>query len=277
MANLKISQLEKAINVNADAYVLVVQNGKNYRMSIKEAIAAHADIKIILITYSELVELRNHDALIQGMQYRIIDYATIISEFNYHSFEYPFDIIVTAISTSKLSSVASALHRDDVSSELDAYDLSAWKLKYSLDNDRTKFTWASPTGKGVIYYLEDEFGNQAPYDFYSISGASEFDPSNISFIPKHLFPWPYTGKSYNNTIRLHRNRSGQLEFPYTYIFFDEDVHNIEVSLNSKGRYVAYNKADLFSTSLFDSEPSNPYVQSNEADGTNKVIYYIGEI
>ena len=44
MANLKISQVEKTTNMDADAYVLVVQNGKNYRMSIKEAIAANVDI-----------------------------------------------------------------------------------------------------------------------------------------------------------------------------------------------------------------------------------------
>ena len=43
MANLKISQVEKTTNMDADAYVLVVQNGKNYRMSIKEAIAANVD------------------------------------------------------------------------------------------------------------------------------------------------------------------------------------------------------------------------------------------
>ena len=43
MANLKISQVEKTTNMDADAYILVVQNGKNYRMSIKEAIAANVD------------------------------------------------------------------------------------------------------------------------------------------------------------------------------------------------------------------------------------------
>ena len=45
MANLKISQIEKTQDMSTDAYVLVVQNGKNYRMSIKEAIAANVDIK----------------------------------------------------------------------------------------------------------------------------------------------------------------------------------------------------------------------------------------
>ena len=44
MSNLKISQLEKITNMDADAYILVVQNGKNYRMSIKEAIAANVDL-----------------------------------------------------------------------------------------------------------------------------------------------------------------------------------------------------------------------------------------
>ena len=50
MANLKISQLEKITNMDADAYILVVQNGKNYRMSIKEAIAANVDIKDVVNT-----------------------------------------------------------------------------------------------------------------------------------------------------------------------------------------------------------------------------------
>ena len=47
--------------------------------------------------------------------------------------------------------------------------LSAWKLKYCLDNDITRFAWADTgSGKGVIYYLEDEFGNLAEYDFKNI-------------------------------------------------------------------------------------------------------------
>ena len=44
MANLKISQVEKTQDMRTDAYVLVVQNGKNYRMSIKEAISANVDL-----------------------------------------------------------------------------------------------------------------------------------------------------------------------------------------------------------------------------------------
>ena len=44
MANLKISQVEKTTNMDADTYVLVVQSGKKYTTSIKEAIDANQTI-----------------------------------------------------------------------------------------------------------------------------------------------------------------------------------------------------------------------------------------
>lgn len=47
-------------------------------------------------------------------------------------------------------------------------NLGAWELKYCLDNDKSLFDWAIPEGKGVIYYMRDEFGNEAPYDFKNV-------------------------------------------------------------------------------------------------------------
>ena len=44
-------------------------------------------------------------------------------------------------------------------------NINAWELKCCLDNDKTLFNWADTNGKGVIYYMKDEFGNEAPYDF----------------------------------------------------------------------------------------------------------------
>jgi hypothetical protein len=32
----------------------------------------------------------------------------------------------------------------------------------------TRFEWATEKGKGVIYYMKDEWGNEAPYDFKNI-------------------------------------------------------------------------------------------------------------
>lgn len=59
-------------------------------------------------------------------------------------------------------------------------NMNAWELKYCLDNDKDLFDWAETDGKGVIYYLKDEFGNEAPYDFknamfrrYQVSTVSD--------------------------------------------------------------------------------------------------------
>lgn len=48
-------------------------------------------------------------------------------------------------------------------------NLSAWKVWYCLDNDKSRFAWAdTTTGKGVIYRLIDEFNNDIKYDFKNI-------------------------------------------------------------------------------------------------------------
>lgn len=288
MPNFKISQLEPVTNMDPDSFVLVVQNGKNYRMSIKEAIAAYVDLspyytkeeteealnsvdtridtleglatfRIIPVSYLDLRRLRNNGDLVPGQQYRITDFATIVNS-QFDSLELPFDIVVTALSSTRLSSSASALHRDIPDDTLKDFDLSSWKLKYSLDNDTDKFNWASEDGKGVIYGMVDEFNNSAPFDFYSIYPEG-----------KPLFPYPFTGSSYNNTIKEDRNEDGQMLLPIVY--FTEDVNNIEVSKNSDGEFVAYNVADLFASELPDNpSPDNPSPYS--AFGT---IYYIGEI
>ena len=44
MSNLKISQLETTTNTKEDAFVLAIQNGKNYKMSIKEATNSYIDL-----------------------------------------------------------------------------------------------------------------------------------------------------------------------------------------------------------------------------------------
>ena len=48
-------------------------------------------------------------------------------------------------------------------------DIRSWEIKYCLDNDRLRFNWADTiNGKGVIYYLKDENGNETYYDFKNI-------------------------------------------------------------------------------------------------------------
>lgn len=125
-------------------------------------------VKMIETTWADLKALRDGGNLVPGMQYRITDYQCTTATANTSSAGHQFDIIVVADSESVLNENArAALHAGD------AYfannDLAAWELKYCLDNDTTRFAWADTTnGKGVIYRMVDEFGNDVPYDFKNI-------------------------------------------------------------------------------------------------------------
>ena len=105
--------------------------------------------QLINITYADLRELRDNGNLVPGQQYRITDYICSTSYSNTLSGNHQFDIIVTADSESVLNENARAIHHDG-----DTYftncNLSAWELKYCLDNDSERFDWAQgDTGYGI--------------------------------------------------------------------------------------------------------------------------------
>lgn len=60
-------------------------------------------------------------------------------------------------------------------SYFDKCNLNSWELKYCIDNDTNRFDWADlDNGKGVIYYMKDEWGNECPYDFKNIKFNGKF-------------------------------------------------------------------------------------------------------
>lgn len=122
----------------------------------------------VSITYSELKTLRDGGELITGTLYRITDYECTTVQANTQSAGHQFDIIVRADDESHLNENAYAAHHQG-----DTYfahcKLEAWELKYCLDNDTSRFAWADDTnGKGVVYYMKDEWNNECPYDFKNI-------------------------------------------------------------------------------------------------------------
>lgn len=126
------------------------------------------DNNIQEITWSALKTLRDGGNLTPGQLYRITDYTCTTIQTDTQSAGHLFDIIVLALSGSTLSETAWADHHEG-----DTYfsncRLEAWGLKYCLDNDTTRFMWADTTnGKGVIYWMKDEWGNECPYDFKNI-------------------------------------------------------------------------------------------------------------
>ena len=122
----------------------------------------------VSITYADLYSLRDNVELIPGTFYRITDYQCTTAQENTIAANHSFDIIVQALSNNTLSEVASADHHEG-DTYFANHNLAAWELKYCLDNDATRFKWAdTENGKGVIYYLKDEFNNECPYDFKNI-------------------------------------------------------------------------------------------------------------
>lgn len=124
----------------------------------------------VRVTYSELMTLLQSARLTSGKVYRITDYETVLSSdiTTAQSAGHVFDVLVTAVAENELSEDARAIHHDG-----DTYfggsQLKSWSLKYSLFNDTTRFGWADEVnGKGVIYFMRDEFGNECGYDFKNI-------------------------------------------------------------------------------------------------------------
>ena len=120
------------------------------------------------VTWAELVALRSDRKLTPGAYYRITDYVTTTTQVDTRSAGHAFDIIVRADSENILNENAFAVRHEG-----DTYfaksNLAAWQLKYCLDNDLSRFAWADvEDGKGVIFFMRDEFNNECPYDFKNI-------------------------------------------------------------------------------------------------------------
>ena len=175
------------IHLDGSHYIVGIggYNGNNSQTAgvktLQTVIADKLD-KMININWEALKDKRDAGELIPGQKYRITDYVTIITQINTLSAGDPFDIIVTALDTNKLSEVAAAIqHTNKDSDPFKKCKLNAWKLWYCLDNDSTRFAWATTNGKGVIYRLIDEFNNDVPYDFKNIKFKHPTDTTTYPY------------------------------------------------------------------------------------------------
>ncbi len=126
---------------------------------------------MINTTYDELRTLIDTNSLIPGQQYRITDYITTVREdLDWAiSAQHQFDIIVIADSVNTLNAKARAVRTEEDSYFPEYTRFEVWELMYSIDNNVNLYDWADPeNGKGVIYYMKDEFNNELSYDFKSI-------------------------------------------------------------------------------------------------------------
>lgn len=171
-------------------------------------------MKFIEITYNELVRLRDGHQLIPNKSYRITDYVTTTTQTDTIADDHRFDVIVRAIDEMHLSEEARVCKHDG-EDYFDSVKLYAWKIMYSLDNNKELYKWADPVnGKGVIYNMVDEFNNMCPYDFANIRFKRTkewFDEHNrwceavMGFVPEtdlyfYTFTWVTERKELLNLI-----------------------------------------------------------------------------
>lgn len=132
----------------------------------------------VKVTHAELVELVNRSALIEGQEYEITDYEATAESgarvFGHNG--YVFNIIVKALDQSNISYDARCSFSDRnnrLKNLLHNGNINAWQIKYQLKPDDTYiFDWTDPNGKGTIFWMKDDVGNEAPFDFYNLKYKS---------------------------------------------------------------------------------------------------------
>ena len=187
------------------------------------------------VTYENLVKLVKQSKLRWGMLYRLTNYqATVNSELvnastrlqvvdSGQNTNHGFDIILRATSNNTLNE--NCRFMKSVNSEyFEDCALESWEGKYSLKNDHTRFEWADENGFGVIYYMKDNFGNEAHYDFKNIVFG---DDKLFTFNPRDVVrDGSMTGEAKNNVINPYYDQYNRLNLNNVIFKSDNAIGNI---------------------------------------------------
>ena len=187
------------------------------------------------VTYENLVKLVKQSKLRWGMLYRLTNYqATVNSELvnastrlqvvdSEQNTNNGFDIILRATSNNTLNE--NCRFMKSVNSDyFEDCALESWEGKYSLKNDHTRFEWADENGFGVIYYMKDNFGNEAHYDFKNIVFG---DDKLFTFNPRDVVrDGSMTGEAKNNVINPYYDQYNRLNLNNVIFKSDNAIGNI---------------------------------------------------
>ena len=186
------------------------------------------------VTYENLVKLVKQSKLRWGMLYRLTNYqATVNSELvnastrlqvvdSGQNTNHGFDIILRATSNNTLNENCRFMKSVN-SYYFEDCALESWEGKYSLKNDHTRFEWADENGFGVIYYMKDNFGNEAHYDFKNIVFG---DDKLFTFNPRDVVrDGSMTGEAKNNVINPYYDQYNRLNLNKVIFKSDNAIGN----------------------------------------------------
>ena len=192
--------------LNDDGLKALVKKIKAYIASL---------LPTLSITYAELKALRDAGKLLAGRKYRITDFVTTTTQVDTRSAGHAFDIIVVADDEHTLNENARAiLHNGDT--YFAGCKLGAWELKYCLDNDTHRFAWADATnGKGVVWWMKDEWDNECYYDFKNI----QYKRYKVISVAQNFADSEYVGKYvgiYENIENAGLTTNSEFKWVYTF-------------------------------------------------------------
>ena len=203
------NKIKKIIEDNESATTIAINNLVTRVDQLTDASRNH----IISKTYLELKNLKDASQLVPGQQYMITDYKCTTTQSNTRAQNHTFDIIVTADSANSFLEVARA-SRHNGDTYFRGCNLNAWKIWYCFNNDAGRFAWAddSSAGRGVIYRMIDELGNDCPYDFKNIQYNGSWG------YWAYTFNWIYddsNGTCEDLSVYNHENDEGGYSYAYS--------------------------------------------------------------
>lgn len=136
-----------------------------------------------------------------------------------------FNLTVQAVSSGRLGTIAyPSLH--DYGTSHPTYggyynsnmyfrntDFNKWVIYYDINNDKNKYEWASDQSTGVIFYMKDEFGNKACFDFknFKIKVLRGYEGDTFIYEHRYLFDgWQILADmriAYSDSIRYNIDMS----------------------------------------------------------------------
>lgn len=259
----------------------VLDNLRTEVSALNEYFDTEGDSHIICsITYEKLCELQKKELLRWGITYRLVNYQATINPNVKGSTRLNvkesgadtnngFDIYLKATSNKTLNE--NAICRISPNSNyFEDESVSSWVVKYSLENDENRFEWANPNGFGVIYYMKDFYGNEAPYDFKNILIHKTIDGTEGN--------WFTFSKDKNGSVRdmsCHGFASGNVIKPAYNSQHIQILNNIVfVSDNAVGNEFAVDCKDiLMKGDICGNKISTGKNGATISDSTNKLLGY----
>ena len=220
------------------------------------------------LEYNDLVDLKNNSKLIPGSVYRLTNYECTSIDINTETTKHQFDILITADDESTLNENVRFTHHEG-DTYFSGSTLESWEGKYSIDNDTNRFGWADSTnGKGVIYWLKDEWNNECPYDFKNIQFKRVVNNSSVSgytifytFNGDNNIDDSLNGNSYNNSIQNYYNN--KILTLNNNIFGKKCYSNILGYNCYNNIFGDYNNTNKFGNSCHHIEINNNFIKNCE--------------